>query len=238
MTYAIIETGGKQLWVEPGRFYDVELLEGGSDTEIDLRTVLLINHEGAVTLGHPYVAEAVVKGRILRTHRGRKVIVYKMKPKKKTRKKKGHRQSYSRLLIESIQLNGTVLASGSLDDVIAIEAVESRRLGLGSEPQTPMQEDLALATDMSADSTHNVSTDDLAVMTETTSDAQKSTEAAPAQESTEAAPAQEAPADSSSDIAPKSLEVTAEIPSDPPTSTAETPVTETLIDPQSPTVEA
>ncbi|MGQ9838645.1 MAG: 50S ribosomal protein L21 [Cyanobacteriota bacterium] len=111
MTYAIVETGGKQLWVEPGRFYDVERLpETEEDSTLDLSRVLLVNHEGQVTLGHPYVSEAVVKARVLHHRRGTKVIVYKMKPKKKTRKKRGHRQELTRVLIEAIELNGVAVA--------------------------------------------------------------------------------------------------------------------------------
>jgi large subunit ribosomal protein L21 len=109
MTYAIIQTGGKQIWVEPGRFYDVELLHQEPETLIDLEEVLLINHEGAVTLGHPFIAGATVRGRVLSERRARKIIVYKMKPKKKTRKKNGHRQNLTRFLVESITWNGTTV---------------------------------------------------------------------------------------------------------------------------------
>lgn len=122
MTYAIVETGGKQFWVEPGRFYDVELLDLEPNNEMALEQVLLLNHDGQVTVGHPYVVGAVVRGRVLRHRRTRKVIVYKMKPKKKTRKKKGHRQHQTRLLIESITLNGTVLATA--DDQSSIAPIE------------------------------------------------------------------------------------------------------------------
>ncbi len=111
MTYAIVETGGKQLWAEPGRFYDVELLDLEPDAQIELQQVLLVSHEGQVTLGHPYVSGAVVTAKVLRHRRTRKVIIYKMQRKKKTRKKKGHRQNMTRLLIESIALDGTVLAA-------------------------------------------------------------------------------------------------------------------------------
>lgn len=112
MTYAIVETGGKQLWVEPGRFYDIERIpEAKEDSILDLSQVLLVNHEGQVTLGHPYVSEAVVKARVLQHRRGTKVIVYKMRPKKKTRRKKGHRQELTRVLIEAIEFNGVAIAS-------------------------------------------------------------------------------------------------------------------------------
>ena len=111
MTYAIIETGGKQLRVEPGRFYDVELLSTEPDQTITLETVLLVQHDGDVTIGQPFIAGATVEGTVMRHLRGRKVLVYKMKPKKKTRKKRGHRQEITRLMINSISLNGSVIAS-------------------------------------------------------------------------------------------------------------------------------
>ena len=110
MTYAIIETGGKQLKVEPGRFYDIELLHIEADEKVTIDSVLLVQHNGEVTIGQPLVAGATVEGTVVRNFRGRKVLVYKMKPKKKTRKKRGHRQEITRFLINSINLNGEVLA--------------------------------------------------------------------------------------------------------------------------------
>ncbi|BAY60700.1 MULTISPECIES: 50S ribosomal protein L21 [Calothrix] len=110
MTYAIIETGGKQLKVEAGRFYDIELLAAQPDEKVTIDKVLLIQHDGELNIGQPLVAGATVEGTVLRHLRGRKVLVYKMKPKKKTRKKRGHRQEITRLLINSINLNGAVLA--------------------------------------------------------------------------------------------------------------------------------
>ncbi|MBE9005888.1 50S ribosomal protein L21 [Fortiea sp. LEGE XX443] len=111
MTYAIIETGGKQLKVEPGRFYDIELLTAQPDEKVTINSVLLVQHEGEVSIGQPLVTGATVEGTVLRHLRGRKVLVYKMKPKKKTRKKRGHRQEITRLLINSITLNGQVFAA-------------------------------------------------------------------------------------------------------------------------------
>ncbi|MDZ8087922.1 MAG: 50S ribosomal protein L21 [Nostoc sp. DedQUE12b] len=111
MTYAIIETGGKQIRVEPGRFYDIELLAIEPDEKVTIDSVLLVQHDGEVTIGQPLVTGATVEGTVLRHYRGRKVLVYKMKPKKKTRKKRGHRQEITRLMIDSITLNGAVFAA-------------------------------------------------------------------------------------------------------------------------------
>ncbi|QIZ72759.1 50S ribosomal protein L21 [Oxynema aestuarii] len=115
MTYAIIETGGKQLRVEPGRFYDIELLPVDPEETIAIEKVLLISHDDTVTVGQPYIEGASVEGEVLRHLRGPKVIVYKMKPKKKTRKKRGHRQELTRFMIKSISMNGQVLASDATE---------------------------------------------------------------------------------------------------------------------------
>ena len=110
MTYAIIETSGKQLKVEAGRFYDIELLHAQPDEKVTIDAVLLVQHENGLSIGQPRVSGATVEATVLRHFRGRKVLVYKMKPKKKTRKKRGHRQEITRLLINSIKLNGETLA--------------------------------------------------------------------------------------------------------------------------------
>jgi len=113
MSYAIIETGGKQVRVEPGRFYDIELLPVEPEESVTIDSVLLVQHDGEVTIGQPFVEGATVEGTVMRHFRGRKVIVYKMKPKKKTRKKRGHRQEITRLMINSISMNGSSIASSS-----------------------------------------------------------------------------------------------------------------------------
>jgi large subunit ribosomal protein L21 len=113
MSYAIIETGGKQVRVEPGRFYDIELLPVEPEESVTIDSVLLVQHDGEVTIGQPFVEGATVEGTVMRHFRGRKVIVYKMKPKKKTRKKRGHRQEITRLMINSISMNGSSIASFS-----------------------------------------------------------------------------------------------------------------------------
>ena len=110
MSYAIIETGGKQVRVEPGRFYDIELLPVEADEKVTIDRVLLVKDGDNLHIGQPWVEGATVEGTVLRHFRGRKVIVYKMRPKKKTRKKRGHRQEITRLMIDSIALNGSVLA--------------------------------------------------------------------------------------------------------------------------------
>jgi large subunit ribosomal protein L21 len=112
MAYAIIETGGKQMRVEPGRFYDVERIAGDEETPVTIDKVLFVSNDGDITIGQPTVSGATVSGKILKQFRAKKIIVYKMQPKKKTRKKRGHRQEQTRFLVESITIGGkTITAS-------------------------------------------------------------------------------------------------------------------------------
>lgn len=113
MAYAIIETGGKQIRVEPGRFYDVDRLAVGEDEQVTLDRVLFINSDGDAHVGQPVVEGATVTATVMRHLRGRKILVYKMKPKKKTRKKRGHRQELTRLMVEAISLNGVTIAAAA-----------------------------------------------------------------------------------------------------------------------------
>ncbi len=115
MSYAIIEAGGTQLRVEPGRFYDINRLTANEDGSYVIDKVLLINNDDEITIGQPFIEGATVEGTVMEERRGRKVIVYKMRPKKKTRKKRGHRQELSRLMINSISVNGSVIAETTSD---------------------------------------------------------------------------------------------------------------------------
>jgi large subunit ribosomal protein L21 len=106
MTYAIVATAGKQYRVEPGRFFDVDRIHAEPDETITLDQVLLVQDGDTIQVGQPLVAGATVSATIMQHLRGRKIIVYKMRPKKKTRKKQGHRQELTRIMINSIDLAG------------------------------------------------------------------------------------------------------------------------------------
>jgi large subunit ribosomal protein L21 len=111
MSYAIIETGGKQIRVEPGRYYDIELLPVDEQSTYTIDKVLLVHDEDDISIGQPFIEGATVEGTVMQHRRGKKVIVYKMRPKKKTRKKRGHRQEITRFMIDSINYNGKTIAS-------------------------------------------------------------------------------------------------------------------------------
>lgn len=105
MKYAIVEISGRQFWIETGKYYDFNRISTDLGKEIILNRVLLLNNEGDIQIGKPYLESVKIKAKILEHLRGKKTIVYKMRPKKKTRKKQGHRQELTRVLIEDILIN-------------------------------------------------------------------------------------------------------------------------------------
>ncbi|MEB3296638.1 MAG: 50S ribosomal protein L21 [Cyanobacteriota bacterium] len=108
--YAIVEASGQQFWLQPNRYVDLDRLSADVDDSVTIDQVLLVNDGTTTTLGQPFVTGASVTLKVLAHRRGTKVIVYKMRPKKKTRRKNGHRQELTRVMVESIKLAGKVLA--------------------------------------------------------------------------------------------------------------------------------
>jgi large subunit ribosomal protein L21 len=103
MDYAIIEISGRQFWVEPEKYYTVNHLPLKLGTKLFLKRVLLINQKDKTEFGFPYLEKAKVEATILNHFSGKKILVYKMKPKKKYRRKNGYRQKLTRLLINKIE---------------------------------------------------------------------------------------------------------------------------------------
>ena len=100
--YAIVEASGQQFWLQPGRYYDFDRMQEAVDEVVTLDQVLMVKSGTTVTLGRPYVEGAKVTLKVLAHRRGPKVVVYKMRRKKKTRSKQGHRQELTRASVESI----------------------------------------------------------------------------------------------------------------------------------------
>ena len=101
--YAIIETGGKQLKVEVGSTIFVEKLDVAEGEEVVLDKVLFIGDE-ASTIGNPYVKGASVTAKVEKQGKEKKVTIYKYNAKKHYHKKQGHRQPYTKLVIDSINV--------------------------------------------------------------------------------------------------------------------------------------
>ncbi len=99
---AVIKTGGKQYVVKPGDQITVEKLEGYPGDTVEIREVLLVKDGETIKIGTPLIESAVVKAEILRQERSPKIIVFKNKPKKGYKKKKGHRQYLTTLQIKEI----------------------------------------------------------------------------------------------------------------------------------------
>ncbi|TDQ37968.1 50S ribosomal protein L21 [Aureibacillus halotolerans] len=99
--YAIIETGGKQLRVVEGQEIYVEKLEGEQGSQVTFENVLFVGGDSA-KVGAPFVDGAKVTAKIEKQGKEKKITVYKYKPKKNYRRKQGHRQPYTKLVIEKI----------------------------------------------------------------------------------------------------------------------------------------
>ena len=108
--YAIVEASGTQMWVQADRYYDVDRIQAEVDDSIKLENVLLVKDSEGTTLGQPFVKDATVTLKVMAHRRGPKVIVYKMRPKKKTRRKNGHRQELTRVMVESIAVGGKAIS--------------------------------------------------------------------------------------------------------------------------------
>ena len=116
-TYAIVEASGKQFWVQPNRYYDLDRCNAKIDDILTIDKVLLLNDGKDLKLGTPYVKDAKVEIKVLEHRRGPKIIVYKMRPKKKTRRKNGHRQELTRVLVQSISVGSKTKKSKETKDV-------------------------------------------------------------------------------------------------------------------------
>ena len=99
---AVIETGGKQYKVQEGDVLYIEKLDAEQDAAVEFDRVLAVFDADKVRLGDPLVSGVSVTGRVIKQGKQKKVIVYKMKPKKNYRRKQGHRQPYTKVRIENI----------------------------------------------------------------------------------------------------------------------------------------
>ena len=99
--YAVIETGGKQLKVEAGQAIFVEKLEVNEGDVFTFDKVLFVGGEDT-KVGAPYIEGATVQAKVEKHGKDKKVVIYKYNPKKHYHKKQGHRQPYTKLIIEAI----------------------------------------------------------------------------------------------------------------------------------------
>ena len=119
--YAIAETSGQQFWFEVDRYYDIDRLNAKEKDNITLEKVLLLKDKNSITIGKPYIKNAKIELEVVSHKRDKKILVYKMRPKKKTRRKMGHRQELTRVMVKSISIDKSTSKSSPKKDTIKKE---------------------------------------------------------------------------------------------------------------------
>ena len=115
--YAIAETSGKQFWFEVDKYYDIDRLNAKEKEKIIIDKILLIKNKDNVSIGKPYIKNAKIELEVISHKRDKKIIVYKMRPKKKTRRKMGHRQELTRVMVKSISISDSSPKESSKTEV-------------------------------------------------------------------------------------------------------------------------
>ena len=115
--YAIAETSGQQFWFEVDKYYDIDRLNAKEKDKITIDKVLLIKNKDNISIGKPYVKNAKIELEVVSHKRDKKIIVYKMRPKKKTRRKMGHRQELTRVMVKSISTSNSTPKTSSKTEV-------------------------------------------------------------------------------------------------------------------------
>ena len=111
--YAIAETSGQQFWFEVDMYYDIDRLNAKEKDKITIDKVLVLKDKESITIGKPYVKDARIELEVVSHKRDKKILVYKMRPKKKTRRKMGHRQELTRVMVKSIKIGKSAPKSSS-----------------------------------------------------------------------------------------------------------------------------
>jgi len=119
--YAIAETSGQQFWFEVDRYYDIDRLNAKEKDKIILEKVLVLKDKESITIGKPYVKDAKIELEVVSHKRDKKILVYKMRPKKKTRRKMGHRQELTRVMVKSISIGKSASKSSSKKETVKKE---------------------------------------------------------------------------------------------------------------------
>ena len=103
--FAIAETSGRQFLFKVNKYYDLDRINVKEKEKITLNNILLLKEDKNISIGKPYVKNAKVELEVMSHLRDKKIIVYKMRPKKKTRRKMGHRQELTRVMVKSITID-------------------------------------------------------------------------------------------------------------------------------------
>jgi large subunit ribosomal protein L21 len=106
MKYAITQTSGKQFFLKPGQWYDVDYIGRGKEGSfLSLEKILFFRQAKQIQLGQPFLGKSQIPARIIQTVKGKKITVLKTKPKKHYTRTKGHRALYTRIQITQLETN-------------------------------------------------------------------------------------------------------------------------------------
>ena len=117
MSFAIIETGGKQYKVSASKILDVEKIDSEEGKVIKFKKVLLLNDDKNIEIGNPNIDGAVVEAKLLKNIKDRTILVFQKRRRKNSRRKNGHRQRHSKIQITKIlSKNGKIVAEFKADE--------------------------------------------------------------------------------------------------------------------------
>ncbi len=129
MSFAIIETGGKQYKVSASKILEVEKLDAEKGKIIKFKNVLLLNDDKITEVGNPNINGAVVEAQLLSTVKDRTVLVFHKRRRKNSRKKNGHRQRHSKIQITKIlSKDGKIIAQANLEVKKASPEVKNKKI--------------------------------------------------------------------------------------------------------------
>ena len=117
MSFAIIETGGKQYKVSASKIIDVEKIDSEEGKVIKFKKVLLLNDDKNIEVGNPNIEGAVVEAKLLKNIKDRTILVFQKRRRKNSRRKNGHRQRHSKIQITKIlSKDGKIIAEFKADE--------------------------------------------------------------------------------------------------------------------------
>lgn len=171
--YAVVRTGGKQYRVEEGRAVKVERLSGEVGDVVELGDVLLMDAGDGLAIGAPTVSGARVMGTIAEQGRSKKIIVFRYKAKTRYRKKTGHRQHFTKVLVDDILMPGQEPKPKQAAESKASAAAEPEKKGRRKKAEAAAPSDLGAESVVSKDPVIEAAPE---VVAETTVEANETTE--------------------------------------------------------------
>tara|TARA_B100000029_G_scaffold183558_1_gene181129 strand:+ start:536 stop:982 length:447 start_codon:yes stop_codon:yes gene_type:complete len=138
MSFAVIETGGKQYKVSASNILKVEKLNIEKGKKIEFKKVLLLNDDKTTEVGNPIISGAVVEGLLLENIKDRKILVFKKRRRQNSRKRYGHRQPLSKIqIIKILSKNGKVVSEMKKDSIkLSNQPKVAKKLSVKKEKTT------------------------------------------------------------------------------------------------------